>query len=490
MGPKRTNKVKSKELDRSGMSKGKKKKKETKQPTWRHITENIECLAIAIVMALILKFFLIEAYKIPTGSMQPTIIGNEEQGIFDRVLVNKFIYQLSEPKRWDVIVFKYPLNQSKNYIKRLIGLPNERVEIKNGDIYINDAIERKPESAVRAVMKQVFPTRLNNESFHGFFKTEGDCEVRDKDRVSFTGPGFITTKDSIRADYLHGYDPDYKIPRPDFVRRSETQAVGDLRIAFEVTLHDDRGGIQARIQEEGKAHTFFLKGKNHPEPSYISTGRVRNIEEAGAKEVWTDPDRILEAGKTYEVCFSNIDDRLRILLDGDEIACYEYEDGGVPGKHRDNRITFGPLECGADFEDICVFRDIYYLPGGNGTGPDVYEVPVDHYFALGDNTQNSSDSRLWSSLAITRPDGTVDKGNNELYPHHRSVQEVMLKRFVRSGLAFTDIYGDNRVIPPSEISYCKARVQSEHYIHKKLMLGKALVIFWPIYPHFRWKLIR
>src|SRR5262245_53729182 len=64
----------------------------------RVLVENIESLGIAIVMALVLKYFLIEAYKIPTGSMQPTIMGSPQ--VSDRVLVNKYIYLLSEPQRF------------------------------------------------------------------------------------------------------------------------------------------------------------------------------------------------------------------------------------------------------------------------------------------------------------------------------------------------------------------------------------------------------
>ena len=77
----------------------------------RSIMENVEALAIAIVMALILKYFLIEAYKIPTGSMQPQIMGDPPTGVFDRVLVNKLVYLLRGPERFEVVVFRKPLWQ-------------------------------------------------------------------------------------------------------------------------------------------------------------------------------------------------------------------------------------------------------------------------------------------------------------------------------------------------------------------------------------------
>jgi signal peptidase I len=73
----------------------------------------------------------------PAGEQVPVANG-------DRILVLKCIYQFLEPNRWDVVVFKNPINPSENYIKRLIGLPGETIEIHDGDVYINGLIARKP----------------------------------------------------------------------------------------------------------------------------------------------------------------------------------------------------------------------------------------------------------------------------------------------------------------------------------------------------------
>ena len=64
--------------------------------------------------------------------------GNANQSTFsgDRILVSKFVYDLPTPQRWDVIVFKYPFNAKQNYIKRLVGLPNEQILIRHGDVFI------------------------------------------------------------------------------------------------------------------------------------------------------------------------------------------------------------------------------------------------------------------------------------------------------------------------------------------------------------------
>jgi signal peptidase I len=95
--------------------------------------EWVEPIIIAIVLALIIRTFVVQAFKIPTGSMRPTLIEG------DRILVNKFIYRFTQPKRGDVIVFISPEDKKKDFIKRLVGLPNEEIQIVNGAILVNDS---------------------------------------------------------------------------------------------------------------------------------------------------------------------------------------------------------------------------------------------------------------------------------------------------------------------------------------------------------------
>jgi signal peptidase I len=93
--------------------------------------EWVEGILIAFIIAMVIRTFIVQAFKIPTGSMQDTL------KIGDRILVNKFIYKFREPKRGEIIVFVYPENPKKDYIKRLIALGGEKVLIKDGEIYIN-----------------------------------------------------------------------------------------------------------------------------------------------------------------------------------------------------------------------------------------------------------------------------------------------------------------------------------------------------------------
>jgi len=94
-------------------------------------------IALAVCIALPTRTFLIQAFKIPTGSMRPTFM----QG--DSILVNKFIYKIKKPERGDVIVFKYPEDKRKPFVFRIVGMPEESLQIKLGKIYINGALLEK-----------------------------------------------------------------------------------------------------------------------------------------------------------------------------------------------------------------------------------------------------------------------------------------------------------------------------------------------------------
>lgn len=119
------------------------------------VREWIESIVIAFILAMIIRAFLVQAFKIPTGSMRPTLLEG------DVILVNKFLYgakipftqfrlpAVRKPKRGDVIVFIYPENPKKDFIKRLIAFPGETVEIKNGTIYINDKPLLEPMFSLR-----------------------------------------------------------------------------------------------------------------------------------------------------------------------------------------------------------------------------------------------------------------------------------------------------------------------------------------------------
>jgi signal peptidase I len=114
------------------------------------VREYAEAIIIAVLLALVIRAFVIQAFKIPSGSMKPTLL------IGDHILVSKFIYGIkipftnkelvhfSDPKRGDIIVFEYPVDPSKDFIKRVIGLPGDTVRIQNKQVYVNDQLLDEP----------------------------------------------------------------------------------------------------------------------------------------------------------------------------------------------------------------------------------------------------------------------------------------------------------------------------------------------------------
>lgn len=183
--------------------------------------ETVESIVVAIVLALLFRAFVAEAFVIPTGSMAPTLMGahkdmtclecgqpfqvgasietkhvpqratvvgsvcpncgylnpldlaeNSDHATFngDRILVSKFAYALNDPERWDVIVFKFPGNPKQNYIKRLVGLPEETLRIRHGDVLArpHDAnaftVLRKPPAKLLAMAHHVHDTAYQSKS--------------------------------------------------------------------------------------------------------------------------------------------------------------------------------------------------------------------------------------------------------------------------------------------------------------------------------------
>jgi signal peptidase I len=117
----------------------------------KHIVrEYAESILIAALLALVIRTFVVQAFKIPSGSMEDTL------AIGDHILVNKFIYgskipftdkrvlRLRDPRRGDVIVFEYPEDPSKDFIKRVVGTPGDEIEEINKQVYVNGKLYVNP----------------------------------------------------------------------------------------------------------------------------------------------------------------------------------------------------------------------------------------------------------------------------------------------------------------------------------------------------------
>ena len=122
------------------------------------IREYAESLSIAFILAMIIRCFVLEAFKIPTGSMEPTLRGDPAEG--DRILVSKLYYSAHDPDRWDIFVFYCPDSPEKHYIKRLAGKPGEAVQIYNGNLYVDGKLARKPADVQQTMWRKLTDERI------------------------------------------------------------------------------------------------------------------------------------------------------------------------------------------------------------------------------------------------------------------------------------------------------------------------------------------
>lgn len=154
------------------------------------IREWVESIVIAFILAMIIRTFVVQAFKIPTGSMRPTLVEG------DIILVNKFIYgakvpfigwrlpSLKEPQRGDVVVFVYPQNPKKDFIKRLVGVGGDSIEIKSGTVYVNN----------RPLMDPAFDQRYYYN--RGGFAEEGQQVMVPEDSYFVLGDNSASSQDS------------------------------------------------------------------------------------------------------------------------------------------------------------------------------------------------------------------------------------------------------------------------------------------------------
>lgn len=164
----------------------------------KEIRSWIITIALAFILAYVITHFIVIKAEIPTGSMERTIMTD------DKIVGNRLAYLFSEPERGDVVIFIYPDDESENYVKRIIGLPGETVEIIKGKVYIDGSAQPLDEPYLSVIMRGSFGPY---EVPEGSYFMLGDNRNTSKDSRYWENT--YVTKDKLVAKAWFRYSPTF-----------------------------------------------------------------------------------------------------------------------------------------------------------------------------------------------------------------------------------------------------------------------------------------
>jgi signal peptidase I len=460
---------------------------------WR---DNLEAAVGAIALAVLFKYFLLEFYRIPSGSMQPTLYGSGPPlELYDRVVADKLSFRMRDPERFEVVIFRYPLDRSKNFVKRLVGLPDEELKIEHGDLWVRAddgapwSIPRRPAGVMAGQWRRLAcdrsglrwaPEGLRGAALPSWEIAAGDVRARGAGALRYVAHG----GGPIRDTYVDGYPPEVaaSLPVPP---RSGANAVGDLRLTGSVTALEGCTALAIEIEEGVLLHRFVLPG---PAAEPLARPRLESVPRPGRQAGGEPRSAVagapwhLPAGTSVQVGAENLDDRLSLTVDGEvllelDVESIAWQESGV-------RIEVEGA--GADLAGLELARDVYYTAGAH-EGP--WRIPAGRYFMLGDNTQDSSDSRDWSRVHLSwRVGDTLREVSGNARPERMSgpvlgdTNPVRVRAGSSAGLTFLrDEWGEDHVFA-SRDEIGAPRLEGEPFVPRELITGRALLSLWPISP--------
>jgi signal peptidase I len=236
-------------------------KKKDAQPARKRF-ETTRALLLAVLIALAIRSFAIEPFTIPSGSMIPTLL------VGDYVLVNKFIYGLRLPMtgtRGDVIVFRYPDDPSQDFIKRVVGLPGDRIELRKGRLWINgQPVDEVPEGEYvyadlereRTVRAQRFRERFDETGDHTILRLERDG------RAPRRGPWIVPEGEYFTMGDNRDNSKDSRFWRQNFVRADQIKGKAEwIHWSWVVNRgrNQDRGLILGLLDTIYRVLTFQVE---------------------------------------------------------------------------------------------------------------------------------------------------------------------------------------------------------------------------------------
>lgn len=435
--------------------------------------ETIESLVIAFILAFVFRAFVVEAFVIPTGSMADTLRGSHfrlmcancgdaynvnfephryglQRGAVpsrplplippnklrsgspphcplcgyqadskqlrrisngDRILVLKYLYQFTDPKIWDVVVFKNPTNPKENYIKRLIGRPGEKVEIIDGDIYINGVIQTKRPKVQDALWINIWdnnyqPIRnallVNKRDWGQPFaskNTDSGWTIDQKNHTfTFDNPDTSGTVEfnSTRLARIAKATIAYNGPST-----ADLPTASDLKLTATLIPQTTEGSITISLGKylrNYQAHIEF-------------NGQCSLINASNGQILTTQPFAPLRSGEPVEIAFACLDHTLQACIGKDHVVWQgpnKPEDWGYRPDTRSDLLPPPTLALTANqakftLKNITLYRDIHYTNNSTGSSEPGRATPKnpieplgpDEFFVMGDNSPASLDSRFW-----------------------------------------------------------------------------------------------
>jgi signal peptidase I len=477
-----------------------------KKPLDLAIADQIEALAVAIAMALVLKFFLVEAYQIPSGSMQPTILGDPGTGIFDRVLADKLTTMIRAPRRWEVMIFRFPNDERALYVKRIVGLSGETLDIKGGDVWIDGKIARKPDPVVDSVLKELFRPGPEGVDLAAAFTTTPGVKLSGTHaEFAEQSTGEMRLRNDVVDDFLDGYDPKWSIQSND--QDGVRYAVADLELSCDAVLKENSTLAVTIESDEGLSQFTVgrVSGAGGPQLD-CSASFAKDAASLASHDTSVNqhasPQLAGPLDKPIHIVARDVDHELVLKIDGDEVLRVPNDAlGPRAARPRTARVRLGfqgEHHAGGSLANVHVRRDIFYtppMPTSTGAVEPHWEIPVGKYFALGDNTQGSYDSRGWRLRTYTFKQGAVHDGSGNPvmswtgfdFDNPRA-PDANPQRLGGGRMAFADIHGDR--VEFNDRDVVREDRQQVPFIDRRNLLGKAIAVFWPVFHPFRWKLIR
>jgi signal peptidase I len=473
--------------------------------------ENIEAIIIAFIMALVIRCFCIEVFKIPSSSMEPTLLGdvspdkhsregcpfrayhvplNSPSPTGDRIMVTKYFYAFSPVERFDVLVFKFPLNQAKNFIKRVVGLPDEDLKIYHGNLYVRAKDETKFRIARRTLRTQdsiwIDPAKETNgylgspQDFNRLW-TPGALPDGKKHAEPVIAEGELSTREkdgerSVQFSY-----------QPRTLDDAAGKDVDDVRIVFDFEITSPKGQVYAEVVNAYGRFEARLDTEGESQLRYHKPGS----EKGQPTDIVPLKDVHLAMDKRLKLELAIFDGMAYVRVNDGERARFpfiETREDLRENESPDRKIAFGARGLTFKAKNLQLGRDIYYRGRGLDREHALHEdevthIPPHHYLMMGDNVANSHDSRAWVKRTFHMKDGrTIVCEDQQIVRSYSSdFLKMLQEKYNLPRTPDLGIDGDEHgnEVPLYENEIESQETQEFRWVHEKFIVGKALWIWWP-----------